>query len=148
MAPAFASLKTDIVDAVLTKMVDHVHVLHDHAVSSTLATFSNDYATGKDIFMRHALGVAKLINNKTLEDCIFASASYAWNTAAIDPDSSRLFAFAWNKKGELPRGVWDTTDNQASSRFRNIILQASALDAMSSAAALNPTGIILESREE
>jgi hypothetical protein len=115
MAPAYASLKTDILDAVLTKMVDNVHVLHDHAVSSTLAMFSNDYATGKGIFMRHALGVAKLINNKTLEDCIFASANYAWNTAAVDPDFSRLFRFAWNKKGKLPRGLWDNTDNQASS---------------------------------
>jgi hypothetical protein len=142
MQPAFAQLKTQIVDAVSSNMVDGQHVIHDHTMPKTLDIFDNDYATGKGIFIRHALKLVQLTGNQDLKDCIMASANFAWNTSTQEPDFNNYFQFCWNTKGTLPPGNWDLTYKGAPSEFRGVILQASGLNAISAAAALNPNGVI------
>lgn len=141
--PAFKNLHDDVLNAVLTGMKDDSHVIHDHKIS--LSQFDNDYATGKGIFMRHALPIAKANQNADLKQCILESATYAWNNATTYPDSTRVFKFGWNNTGKLPPGDWDTSSSTLDSHFRNLILQASGLDAMAAAAALDPNGIVPES---
>jgi hypothetical protein len=139
MQSDFAQLKTKIVDAVLNNMVDNQKVIHDHTLpTGDLSQFDNDYATGKGVFIRHALKIVQLTNNQQLKDCIMASANFAWNSSI-----EHYFQFCWNTKGTLPPGNWDTTYNgDAPSPFRTVILQASGLDAISAAAALSPSGVI------
>jgi hypothetical protein len=132
-----------VLDAVFKGMKDDAMVIHDHTIS--LSQFDNDYATGKGIFMRHALPIAKATQRADLIQCILASATYAWNNATINKDSTRVFKFGWNNTGKLPPGNWDTSSSTPDSHFRNVILQASGLDAMAAAAALDPNGIIAES---
>ncbi len=81
MQPTFAELKTRIIDAVLSDMVDTQNVIHDHTMPTKLKQFDNDYATGKGVFIRHALKIVELTNHQKLRECIMASADFAWNTA-------------------------------------------------------------------
>jgi hypothetical protein len=143
MQPAFAQLKTQIIDAVVSNMIDKQNVIHDHTMPPKLNTFDNDYATGKGVFIRHALKIVQATNNQKLRDCIMASANFAWNTSTQTPDFQHYFQFCWNTKGTLPPGNWDTTYKEGTlTAFRGVILQASGLDAISAGAALNPNGVI------
>ena len=145
MESDFEQLKTQILDAVLNDMADDKKVIHDHTMPKILNQFDNDYATGKGVFIRHALKIVQLTSNQKLKDCIMASANFAWNTATVLPDLPHYFQFCWNKKGKLPAGNnWDTTykEEKDALPIRAVILQASGLDAVSAAAALNRDGVI------
>jgi len=133
--PDFEQLKTEIVNAVWNNMVDEQHVIHDHPMPG----FEDDYATGKGVFIRHALKIVQLTGNQTLKECIMASANFAWNTSKEESDLHHYFQFCWNPEG-MQTGNWDTTykEEDTLSAIRGVILQASGLDAISAAAALSP----------
>ena len=137
---SFEGLQGKVCGAVLSGMTDDSKVIHDHKVP--LPEFDNDYATGKGVFMRHALPLAKA--NADLKQCILQSARYAWNNATIYQDT-RTFQYGWNNSGKnLPPGSWDTVSSTPNSDFRSFILQASGLDAIAAAAALDPNGVVPE----
>jgi hypothetical protein len=143
--PPFSDLKIKVLDYVLNNMCDDAKVLHDQRIVTT-DNFNNDYATGKGVFFKHTLKIAKKNNNPRFNDCILASASHAWNQKTAVPLSWMFdFKFGWNDKGKLPvPGNWDTMDNGVETDFRKLILHVSAMDVMIAAAALNPAGVIPE----
>lgn len=143
--PPFSDLKTKVLDYVLNNMCDDAKVLHDQRIVTT-AEFNNDYATGKGVFFKHILKTAQADPNQRLYDCVMSSAAHAWNTKSMSDSSWTYdFRFGWNDNGKLPLpGNWDTNDNTALTDFRKLILHVSAMDVMTTAAALNPSGIIPE----
>ncbi len=143
--PPFSDLRTEVLQSVLSNMCDDANVLHDQRIVTTNG-FDNDYATGKGVFFKHILPTAQSNPNQKLYDCIMTSAAHAWkSTTPMQPTYLLDFKYGWNDQGKLPRaGNWDTSDTATPSPFRTLILHVAGLDALITAAALNPNGIVPE----
>lgn len=127
---AQATIRAMTVDGILHENLDF---------QQQLDQFSVDYATGKGIFMRHLGDVCRILGLEWTEKAcggfLRTNASAVWNSR--DQETGQL------------RANWDSTQDDdpitgKTLALRELVIQASGLDALSVAAAFWPSGNIGE----